>query len=477
MLFNSLVFIGFFLVVYALYLLLRNRHVAQNRLLLVASYVFYGWWDWRFLGLLGLSTAVDFFVAKGIDSSNVERRRKQLLVLSIVTNLAILGAFKYFNFFGDSFTSLVNAIGFEPDFVTLKIILPVGISFYTFQSLGYTIDVFRKRVPASRNLPDYALYVSFFPQLVAGPIERAANLLPQITHRRHISPSQLKAGLFLILWGFYKKVVIADQMGRIADEVFANHAQLQGIEALLGVLAFTVQIYADFSGYSDIARGLSKLMGFELMVNFKLPYLARNPAEFWSRWHISLSSWIRDYLYVPLGGNRKGKLLTYRNLMISMVLAGLWHGAALNFIIWGLFHGIILSVHRFWSDLHPTSIENSSNEGSLLRRVVELGQIALMFLLTIIGWLIFRSESMTQAMNMLTSISPDLSRNALSMAYNLMFFTAPLVMVELVQHWKGDLLVLTRLRPQLQVLTYSFILVWILVFAVREPTQFIYFQF
>lgn len=473
MLFNSFVFVGFFLIVYFLYLRLRSYPTAQNRLLLVASYVFYGWWDWRFLGLLIVSTLVDFFAASRIESSNDENRRRQFLLLSVITNLLILGSFKYFNFFADSFVSLSDVFGFEPDFVTLTIVLPVGISFYTFQSMGYTIDVYRKKIGPSHNILDYALYVAFFPQLVAGPIERASNLLPQITGHRTIDLDQVKAGLFLILWGYFKKVVIADQMGMIADDVFANHAQNQGIESIVGMLAFTVQIYADFSGYSDIARGLAKLMGFDLMINFKLPYFAKDPAEFWRRWHVSLSSWIRDYLYIPLGGNRHGKVRTYRNLLVSMVLAGLWHGAAWNFVVWGAFHGAMLNVHRLYTDLRPPRADGGMVPG----RASILGQIALMFLLTVVGWVIFRSESLEQAVHMFTRISPELSRQGLSMAYDVLFFTWPLVIIELVQHRTGDLLIVTKQRPLIQVAIYSFLLLWIVVFGGREPTEFIYFQF
>ena len=473
MLFNSFTFVGFFIVVYALYLLLQNRHILQNRLLLVASYVFYGSWDWRFLGLLLVSTLVDYFAARWIHQSSDQTRRRQFLLLSIVVNLAILGFFKYFNFFGDSVTALFDIFGMEPGFVTLNIILPVGISFYTFQSMGYTIDVFRGKIAPSRKILDYALYVSFFPQLVAGPIERASSLLPQITSRRIVSPSQVNAGLYLILWGFFKKVVIADRMGLIADEVFTNPGQYQGWEIIIGIFAFTIQIYADFSGYSDIARGVAKMMGFDLMVNFKLPYFARNPSEFWRRWHISLSTWIRDYIYIPLGGNRKGRARAHLNLLIVMALAGLWHGAAWNFIIWGAYHGVLLSAHRLFLELTP--IRGFS--GGWLARGQLFLQIVFMFGLTMFGWLIFRSESVSQFVEMVTSISPQVSAESLRWTYTVLFFTTPLILVQVLQHRTNELLVLTRQLFPVRAAAYSFMLIWIVIFAVRQPSEFIYFQF
>ncbi len=344
MLFNSWVFAGFLAVVLPLYYLLRFR--AQNIMLVAASYVFYGAWDFRFLGLLLLSTVMDYSIGLAMDYSSTQQRRRALVVLSVVLNLSILGFFKYWNFFIESAADLLTSAGIEAHLPTLRIILPVGISFYTFQTLGYTIDVYRRDTPACRNLIDYALYVAYFPQLVAGPIERATNLLPQIGRPRTVTPAMIYSGVQLMLWGFVKKVAIADSLGVYANRIYENPAGHPGVELWLGMYCFALQVYADFSGYSDIARGVSRLLGVELMVNFRQPYLSRNITEFWRRWHISLSTWLRDYIYVPLGGNRKGTARQYFNLMATMMISGLWHGAAWHFVIWGGIHGICLSIHR-----------------------------------------------------------------------------------------------------------------------------------
>ena len=293
--------------------------------------------------------------------------------------------------------------GMSADYATLNIILPVGISFYTFQSMSYTIDIYRRQLTPAKTFLDFALFVAFFPQLVAGPIERARNLLPQIERPRQINWAMVDAGLFLILWGFFKKVVIADNVGVYSDQVFDGYEGLHGIDVLVGVLAFTLQIYCDFSGYSDIARGLCKLMGFELMVNFKLPWFARNPSDFWARWHISLSTWLRDYLYIPLGGNRGGgAVATCRNLMITMLLGGLWHGASWNFLIWGLYHGLILVLYRLFET--PLQVF-SPPAGTWSNRLSTIFSIALMFSLGLVGWVIFRAESAEQIVSMLHSIA------------------------------------------------------------------------
>src|SRR3972149_1993846 len=346
MLFNSSTFLIFFVVVYTLYLLLQKRLKAQNALLLVASYIFYASWDWRFLSLLLLSTTVDFFIAKAIGSTDDltpagKARRKTLLACSILFNLGVLGFFKYFNFFSESFIGLLNLFSMKADLITLNIVLPLGISFYTFQEMGYTIDVYRKHMKPTHNPFNFALFVAFFPHLVAGPIQRAESLLLQLERPRRITIEQVNTGLFLILWGLFKKVVIADNVREVANLIFNNYTNYSGLDIVIGGLAFAVQIYGDFSGYSDIARGIARLMGFELMVNFRLPYFALNPTDFWQRWHISLSTWLRDYLYIPLGGNRKSNLITCRNLFLTMLLGGLWHGASWNFVIWGAYHGLI----------------------------------------------------------------------------------------------------------------------------------------
>ena len=478
MLFNSLIFVIFFLVVYTFYLSLNKRRKLQNILLLVASYVFYGYWDWRFLSLICISTLTDFFVGgllgKISDLTPTGRStRKRLVICSLVINLTILGFFKYFNFFAESFVGILRLVGLKPNPVTLNIILPIGISFYTFQTLSYTLDIYYNRIKPTKSPLDFAVFVALFPQLVAGPIERAANLLPQITKPRSIKLAQVNAGLFLILSGYFKKVVVADNCGAIANEIFNNYIQYQGLDLVIGTLAFGVQIYGDFSGYSDIARGIARLLGFEFMLNFRLPYFALNPRDFWRRWHISLSSWLRDYLYIPIGGNRKGSFNTYRNLLIVMLLGGLWHGAAWNFVLWGAFHGLVLIIYRRF-EKQPTELNPGAYEHSHALVAVKM---ILMFTLTTIGWTIFRSTSVHQIGYILNSISPVPSILSLRFTLELLFFTVPLLLMEISQYLTRDLLILTKLRAFARVPIYSFMIIWIFIFGVRESMEFIYFQF
>ena len=473
MLFNSFIFLAFFIIVYTLYLLLKSHYKAQNFLLLIASYIFYGYWDWRFSSLLALSTIVDFTVGKFLQNTKEENKRKQLLFISIFFNLSILGFFKYFNFFTESFAGLFQIFGLEANWDTLNVMLPVGISFYTFQTMSYTIDVYKRNLQPINNFLDFALFVSFFPQLVAGPIERATTLIPQIISPRYVKLEQINAGIYLIIWGYFKKIVIADNMANIANSVFKDYTQYQGLDILIGILAFTIQIYGDFSGYSDIARGLSKLMGFELMVNFKLPYFALNPSDFWLRWHISLSTWLRDYLYIPLGGNRQGVFNTYRNLFLTMLLGGLWHGAAWNFVIWGAFHGLILIIYRIF-DREPEHLDPWCGKYPYPR---VLAKMLLMFILTNIGWVIFRSSSIHQIYYMLAKVGFSISDQTLVWGYDLLFFCLPLFLIQIFQYVTRDLLIVTKFKPIIRVPIYSFLIIWICVFGVRESGEFIYFQF
>jgi len=472
MLFNSYIFLLFFFAVYALYLVNRKSLSKQNLLLLIASYVFYGTWDWRFLFLIIASTLVDYVIGLQLyktprNTTSARRKRKQLLSISVVANLGILGFFKYFNFFADNLEQILNLFGLNPDPVTLNIILPVGISFYTFQTMSYTIDIYRGTLKPTSNLLNFALFVAFFPQLVAGPIERAANLLPQVERPRKIRVPDVNAGLFLILWGYAKKVVIADQCGILANQVFDHYTDYQGLAVLLGGIAFAIQIYGDFSGYSDIARGISKLMGIDLMVNFKLPYFAETPSDFWKRWHISLSSWLRDYLYIPLGGNKKGSIRTYCNLFIAMLLGGLWHGAAWNFILWGIFHGLILIIYRI------AHIQITSSDS----RIKHLTRWFIMSCLTLLGWFIFRSDSIHQFISMITSISLQWSPSCMRMTVRLIFFCTPLLGIQLWQSKTGNLLAPISKSVLVTSLLYASMLFYIVVFSVRESHQFIYFQF
>lgn len=482
MLFNSTQFFVFFAVFYVLFLIVRKRLRLRNCLLLVGSYVFYASWNWYFLGLIILSTLVDYNIGRWLsrydpDKPSHTQTRKRLLLASVIINIGILGIFKYFNFFADSFVSLLGIFGLHVDNVTLSLLLPVGISFYTFQTLSYTFDVYRGKLEAIDSLLDFATFVAFFPQLVAGPIERASNLLPQIQSARDIQARDIHAGLYLVVWGLFQKIVIADNAAVVANMVFSDPTKYAGIEIIIGVLAFTFQIYGDFSGYSDIARGISKMMGIELMVNFRLPYFALNPSDFWNRWHISLSTWLRDYLYIPLGGNRKGTVNTYRNLMVTMLLGGLWHGAAWNFVLWGAYHGTILVIYRLFERKPMHEDPWSGNYNYLV-----IGfKMLVMFILTMIGWMIFRVESMEQLGQMVTSvfnlsslaIAPALYEPFLPFTWHitiLMFFN-------LWQYRSRNLLVVLQTNWFFQSLIVCFLILWIVAFGARQSVEFIYFQF
>ncbi|MEM6487662.1 MAG: MBOAT family O-acyltransferase [Pseudomonadota bacterium] len=391
MLFSTTEFWLFFAGVFALVLVLP--HKAQNRMLLGASYVFYGAWDWRFLSLILLSTVVDYLVGLALGREADPHRRRRLVTVSLCTNLGMLAVFKYLGFFAESFAELMAAVGLQAGPVTLQIVLPVGISFYTFQTLSYTIDVYRRKLPPEDSFWDFALFVAFFPQLVAGPIERATNLLPNITRPRAITAEGLGAGAVLCLLGLVKKVVVADGVAPSVDAVYAS-ANPTGAEIAIATWLFAVQIYGDFSGYSDIARGVALMMGFRLMRNFAQPYFAADPQEFWRRWHISLSTWLRDYLYIALGGNRGGRWMTYRNLMATMALGGLWHGAAWNFVAWGVYQGGLLAAHRAIAGRHAETGEGARRSPwAWVRRGL---WVALFFQIVCYGWLLFRAQSFDQ---------------------------------------------------------------------------------
>ncbi len=387
MLFNSFIFFIFLALVLPLYYVLPRKW--KNPLLLLASYVFYGYWDYRFTALLAISTIIDFLVGQRLFSTNDKTARKRWLILSMCSNLGMLGVFKYYDFFISSFNPLASLFGGNLDYLHLNVILPVGISFYTFQTMSYTIDIYRKRLTPTRNFIDFAVFVSFFPQLVAGPIERASHLLLQISKTPMPSRQQIEKGIVLIATGLFKKVMIGDTTGRFVDHIFSQPDIYKSPELLAALFLFSIQIYADFSGYSSIARGTAKLLGIELMKNFEQPYLSQNITEFWRRWHISLSSWLRDYLYISLGGNRKGINRTYINLMLTMLLGGLWHGASWNFVIWGGLHGVYLALHKWM--LGGRKVSNHfvySGLGSLLKYILN---ISLTFVLVIITWLFFRA--------------------------------------------------------------------------------------
>jgi len=396
MLFNSLEFALFLPIVFLLYWFATNRHLkAQNTLLLIASYVFYGWWDWRFLSLIIFSSSVDYFVGLGLSKTSELKKRKGLLSISILVNLGLLGVFKYFNFFVENFADAFTFFGFSIEPARLDIILPVGISFYTFQTLSYTIDVYRQQLKPTKDALAFFAYVSFFPQLVAGPIERATNLLPQFFHHRHFDYNNALRGVTQIIWGLFKKVVIADNCAFIVNQIFSDYSSYSGSTLVLGAILFAFQIYGDFSGYSDIAIGTARLFGFDLKTNFSYPYFSRDIAEFWRRWHISLSTWFRDYLYIPLGGSKGKTGNTVRNILIIFLVSGFWHGANWTFIFWGL-----LNVLYFLPLLLRKKNRNHLDivaKNRLLPNFKELLGMLSTFILVSIGWVFFRAENLSEA--------------------------------------------------------------------------------
>jgi alginate O-acetyltransferase complex protein AlgI len=462
MLFNSGIFLKFFAGFLLLYWLVRNNLRARNILIVGASYLFYGWWDYRFLGLILLSSAMDYAVGLGIARQTDAGPRKTWLALSITANLGILGFFKYYDFFVTSLEALFQKLEIPFHVSTLRIILPVGISFYTFQAMSYTIDVYRRAIPASRNLVNFLAFVSFFPQLVAGPIERASHLLPQFERTLNISRTMIEEGVWLIVWGMFKKVVIADNLDPLANMVYQG-ASYSGPAVVLATVAFGFQIYCDFSGYSDIARGLARVLGFDIMVNFSLPYFAANIREFWQRWHISLSTWLRDYLYISLGGNRRGRARMYANLFATMLLGGLWHGAAWNFVLWGAWHGAGLIVHR--------ALPSRRGAGAI-------GGWLITMLFVFYGWLLFRAQSFEQIVNMTRALG-DWSVPTWTGSYvvNLVVFVAPLLIIEMWQFRARNFLVALTLPRWSQALLQAVLLLAIVLYWERTELPFIYFQF
>ena len=468
MLFNSIEFFIFFTVVFGLYIVLPYKW--QNRMLLLASYFFYGFWDWRFLSLILFSTVLDYFCGLKIYNAQKVQTKKLFVLISVLGNLSILGFFKYFNFFCDSLTDVIQLFGLQFNLTSLNIILPMGISFYTFQTISYSVDIYRKEVKPTKNFFDFALFVAFFPQLVAGPIERAKSLLPQILQPRKLTLDKFYEGCYLIFWGLFLKIFIADNLANTVESAFINSPDQNGVKILLGVYAFSWQIFCDFAGYTHIARGIGKCLGFNFMLNFNLPYFATNPSDFWKRWHISLSSWLKDYLYIPLGGNRKGKLKTYRNLFITMFLGGLWHGAAWTFVIWGAYHGLLLSGYRLIKDKFNTSL------------IPKFLSIILFYHLTCIGWLIFRAESFTQLTSLFNSLlfNFHVDQNILelrTMLKEILFYVWILIVVQFIQYKKNDLMHLMKTNYVTRAVLFYICFYLIIIFGVDGGQEFIYFQF
>ena len=473
MLFNSYAFALFFLTLFPTYWLLARWPRLQNILLLSAAYYFYSRWNAKFLSLLIISTVMDYACGLWVDRVQDPRRRRGVVALSMALNLGMLGYFKYYNFFAESLHTALVSAGFSVPLWQLNVVLPIGISFYTFQSMSYVIDVYRRDIAPTRNLVQFATFVSFFPHLVAGPIMRPTTLLPQVASRRRFDIQQFYSGTYLIFWGFLKKVVIADNLEVIVRDLFGRWETIDGGLALLAVYAFAFQIYGDFSGYTDIARGISKCLGFELALNFNLPYFATSPKDFWNRWHISLSKWLRDYVYISLGGNRGGTWKTYRNLMLTMILGGLWHGAAWTFVIWGFYQGLLLVLHRaaepWLKRIEPINpIERRCWTG--LRMIVT-------FHLVCLGWLIFRASSFAQVLGMLSAI---VYRPAIpSAAYLLPVFVTiiPLLLVQLFQYLAEDLDVIFRTPWYVRSAFYTACFYAIVLGGNFAGQQYIYFQF
>jgi len=481
MLFNSLDFAVFLPIVFILYWFVTSKNLKiQNLLVLISSYIFYGWWDWRFLSLIVFSSTVDYIVGIKLATTENITKRKILLLTSILVNLGFLGFFKYFGFFSESFASAFKILGTSFDPIRLNIILPVGISFYTFQTLSYSIDVYRKKMEPTRDIVAFFAFVSFFPQLVAGPIERAANLLPQFYRKREFEYSRAVSGLKQILWGLVKKLVIADNCAHYVNLVFNNSSEYNGSALIVGAIFFSLQIYGDFSGYSDIAIGTAKLFGISLKRNFANPYFSRDIAEFWRRWHISLSSWFRDYVYIPLGGSRVSKLKCVRNTFIIFILSGLWHGANWTFVLWGTVNALyfmpLLLVRSNRANLNIVA------ENSVFPSIKEVFQILSTFVIVTLAWIIFRAETVSAAFyyikKMWTSSIfqfPDLPIKFLEVA--------ALIFLFLIAEWFGR-------REQYAIekvglkwpfparwAFYAFIIFMLGMYMQTVETPFIYFQF
>lgn len=475
MLFNSLAFAIFLPIVLVLYWSLPSQHIkVRNIFILTASYVFYGMWDWRFLTLIFVSSLVDFVVGLQLYKTNRPALRKILLTSSLIVNLGLLGFFKYYGFFAESFIRFLNLFGIQENIHTLNIILPVGISFYTFQTLSYTIDIYRRQIQPTRDPIAFFAFVSFFPQLVAGPIERAKSLLPQFERQRCFDMDEAKDGSRQILWGLFKKIVIADNLGWHVDTIYGNYADFHGIELAMGTVYFAFQIYCDFSGYSDIAIGTARLFGFQLSRNFAYPYFSRDIAEFWRRWHISLSSWFRDYLYIPLGGSRTSRARRIQNILLTFTISGFWHGANWTFIAWGLLNGLcyipamLANKHR-----HHTNTIAAEQFFPSLR---ETAQVASTLLIVLFSWIFFRSNSMTDAIQfieyMVTKdwiVYPEFKKS--------MIYVVVVLAAEWLQRSKQHVLQIQHLPRWIRWGIYYVIIYMIFMYGNTGHVPFIYFQF
>jgi len=479
MLFNSLDFAVFFPVVFILYWFVFNKNRKyQNLFIAIASYVFYGWWDWRFLILIVLSSLIDFVVGIQLGKTTIQRKKNLLIILSLTFNLGMLFFFKYFNFFIDSFNDAFTLFGSKLNLSTLKIILPVGISFYTFQTLSYSIDVYKGKMKPTKNMVAFFAYVAFFPQLVAGPIERAVNLLPQFQKDRVFNKEKAINGMLMIIWGLFKKVAIADNLSPLVDKCF-SHPEIYGsLSLILGVVFFAFQIYCDFSGYSDIAIGSAALLGFRLMKNFNYPYFSRDIAEFWRRWHISLSTWFRDYLYIPLGGSRGSELSKVKNIFIIFLVSGFWHGANWTFIVWGGLNAIYF-LPLMLAKQNRTHLEIVAGN-SIFPSFRELLLVAVTFTLTCFAWIFFRADSVQNAFGYITEIAGNTGID-FSLSYSSIVKSIFLISLLLSFEWfnrKRDFGLSIRNLPRvIQLVFVVFVIDVIVLFGNFGYNEFIYFQF
>jgi alginate O-acetyltransferase complex protein AlgI len=467
LLFDTPIYFAFLILVTAVYWRLRHRN--QNIMLLAASYVFYGWWDWRFLLLMAGSTVVDYAISKRISSTGNATQRRQLLIFSLVMNFGFLAYFKYLNFFLTSTVHALNTLGVHGVSHTfLQIVLPPAISFYTFQEVAYIVDVYKGKLEPAENLLSYALFISLFPHLIAGPIQRPSHLLPQVQSPRRFDSASFFHGCLLIVSGLIRKCVIADNCGIVANSAFSGNLGSGWLPHLLGVYAFAFQIYGDFSGYSDIARGSAQLLGFHFMVNFRQPYLATSLQDFWRRWHISLSTWLRDYLYVPLGGSRGGEFQTYRNLLLTMLLGGLWHGANWTFLVWGGLHGAGLAMERFFGLVKS---ETSSLAASALRAVV-------VFHVVCFAWIFFRADSLSAALDYLAGFAHGSNvSQALPLIGFVSFFIILGLLMDVISEWSRAEYVVEFLSPPLQIGAALAGLLFVSVLSAGVASPFIYFRF
>lgn len=471
MLFNSFEFLFFFVCFVAVYYATSGR--LRIIVCLLASYFFYGCWDYRFLGLILFSTVVDFYVGLKISAASNKAQARKFLLVSLVVNLGLLAVFKYFNFFVDSLITLLHTMGVTLNFSTLSIILPVGISFYTFQTLSYSIDLYRKEITEERDFFRFATYVAFFPQLVAGPIVRAKDLLPQFRKNQKFTFENLHAGLYQTLLGFFKKIVVADTVAVLVDKVFFLPENYSFLMVLLGVIFYAFQIYCDFSGYSDIAIGTARILGFTFPENFKTPYFSKGFSEFWRRWHITLSSWLRDYLYISLGGNRNGIFMTYRNLMLTMLLGGLWHGASWNFVFWGALHGSYLVIERNtkrWTSNIPLP--------GFFRDAIS---ILCVFALTCFAWIFFRSVDFSTSIIIIKQLNPFSNPYLFNIQHMYWLFKGILVILLLIGidyfHYHYDLFMKAHYSLNFRYITFIFFISSICFLGTFNGNQFIYFQF